>query len=1071
MVANTFALLAGSDLSFIQLASSAPASYDATRRLQSSCTSTSSSFASSSLTSSQATPGSLQRGFQIGTPVGSSADSSTFLGAKLLTRVPEGRHVKERDAIVTSAGLGGMLGGIFKGGDPAEKTRQAYADKVAQINDLESKISPLSDEDLRHKTVTLKERVANGESLDSILPEAFAVVREAAKRVLGLRPFDVQLIGGMVLHKGQIAEMRTGEGKTLVAVLPAYLNALSGKGVHVVTVNDYLARRDAEWVGQVHKFLGLKVGLIQQGMDPQERRENYGCDVTYVTNSELGFDFLRDNLANSKEELVQREFTYCVIDEVDSILIDEARTPLIISGSADKPSDRYIKSCQLANALQRDVHYTVDEKQKSILLNEDGYADAEEVLGVTDLYDPREQWASYLINAIKAKELFLRDVNYIVRSKEVMIVDEFTGRVMTGRRWSDGLHQAIEAKEGVPIQNETVTLASISYQNFFLQYPKLCGMTGTAATEATEFESIYKLTVTNIPTNRSMVRKDESDVVFRSENGKWRAAVVEVARMYKTGRPVLVGTTSVEQSEALSERLREADIKHQVLNAKPENVEREAEIVAQSGRLGAVTIATNMAGRGTDIILGGNAEFMARLKLRELLLPRVVSPGDAGIAFQSKQKLPTAKSWKANPDLFPCELSETTSGLVREAVEAAVSTWGDKSLQELEAEERLSYACEKLRAAFRAVDAEYRSYTEEEKKKVIAAGGLHVIGTERHESRRIDNQLRGRSGRQGDPGSSRFFLSLEDNIFRIFGGDRIQGLMKAFRIEDLPIESKMLTRALDEAQRKVESYFFDIRKQLFEYDEVLNSQRDRVYSERRRALTADSLEGQMLEYAELTANVNDNVAKEEWPLEALAAKLKQYCYYLEDLTGEVLAGQCASYDSLRDYLQERGRQAYLLKKAEVEGKVPGLMRDAERYFVLSQTDNLWKEHLQALKFVQQAVGLRGYAQRDPLIEYKLEGYNLFLDMMANIRRNFQPMMVKKVDEEEQPAGADAAAAVPGGKSEDNAVLASASASASATATATTATKPASSGGGSRGPSSSKKATPKRGGGKRSKSIS
>ncbi|CAN1199248.1 Protein translocase subunit SECA1, chloroplastic [Linum perenne] len=611
-----------------------------------------------------------------------------------------------------------------------------------------------------------------------MLQEAFALVREASKRVLGLRPFDVQLIGGMVLHKGEIAEMKTGEGKTLVAILPAVLNALSGKGVHVVTVNDYLARRDCEWVGQVPRFLGLKVGLIQQNMTSEQRRENYLCDITYVTNSELGFDYLRDNLATSVEELVLRRFNYCVIDEVDSILIDEARTPLIISGPAEKPSDRYYKAAKIAAAFERDIHYTVDEKQKNVLLTEQGYEDSEEILNLKDLYDPREQWAMYILNAIKAKELFLRDVNYIVRGKEVFIVDEFTGRVMQGRRWSDGLHQAVEAKEGLPIQNETITLASISYQNFFLQFPKLCGMTGTAATESTEFESIYKLKVTIVPTNKPMIRKDDSDVVFRATVGKWRAVVVEISRMHKTGRPVLVGTTSVEQSDALSVQLQEAEIPHEVLNAKPENVEREAEIVAQSGRLGAVTIATNMAGRGTDIILGGN---------------------------------------------------------------------------------------------------------------VISAGGLHVVGTERHESRRIDNQLRGRSGRQGDPGSSRFFLSLEDNIFRIFGGDRIQGLMRAFRVEDLPIESQMLTKALDEAQRKVENYFFDIRKQLFEYDEVLNSQRDRVYSERRRALESGSLQSLIVEY----------------------------CYLLNDLTPDLLRSQCSSYSELRDYLRLRGRDAYLQKRVSI----------------------------------------------------------------------------------------------------------------------------------------------------------
>ncbi|XP_019163192.1 PREDICTED: protein translocase subunit SecA, chloroplastic isoform X2 [Ipomoea nil] len=920
------------------------------------------------------------------------------------------------------ASLGGLFGGIFKSTDSGESTRQLYSSTLALINAFDSQMSSLSDSQLRDMTATLQQRARSGESLDSLLPEAFSVVREASKRVLGLRPFDVQLIGGMVLHKGEIAEMRTGEGKTLVAILPAYLNALTGKGVHVVTVNDYLARRDCEWVGQVPRFLGLKVGLIQQNMTSEQRRENYLCDITYVTNSELGFDYLRDNLATTVDELVLRRFNYCVIDEVDSILIDEARTPLIISGPAEKPSDRYYKAAKIAAAFEQDIHYTVDEKQKTVLLMEQGYADAEEILDVKDLYDPREQWASYLLNAIKAKELFLRDVNYIIRGKEVLIVDEFTGRVMQGRRWSDGLHQAVEAKEGLPIQNETVTLASISYQNFFLQFPKLCGMTGTAATESAEFESIYNLKVTIVPTNKPMIRKEESDVVFRATTGKWRAVVVEISRMHKIGRPVLVGTTSVEQSDALSEQLHEAGIPHEVLNAKPENVEREAEIVAQSGRLGAVTIATNMAGRGTDIILGGNAEFMARLKLREMLMPRIVKPAEG--VFVSVKKPPPKKTWKVKDSLFPCELSKESSKLAEEAVQLAVKTWGLRSLTELEAEERLSYSCEKgpvkdeviskLRNSFLEIMREYKYYTEEEKRKVISAGGLHVIGTERHESRRIDNQLRGRSGRQGDPGSSRFFLSLEDNIFRIFGGDRIQGLMRAFRVEDLPIESKMLTKALDEAQRKVENYFFDIRKQLFEYDEVLNSQRDRIYTERRMALEADDLQPLLIEYAELTmddileANISRDSPRDTWDFEKLIAKLQQYCYLLSDLNPTLLADKFSNYEEMREYLRLRGREAYQQKRDIVEKQAPGLMKEAEKFLILNNIDRLWKEHLQALKFVQQAVGLRGYAQKDPLIEYKLEGYNLFIEMMAQIRRNviysvyqFQPVLVKEQDQKGQ----------------------------------------------------------------------
>ncbi|GAX74750.1 hypothetical protein CEUSTIGMA_g2197.t1 [Chlamydomonas eustigma] len=925
-------------------------------------------------------------------------------------------------------GAGGFFG-FFKS-DPAEATRKKYQSRVDEINKLEPRISALTDDQLRQKTEELKRSVASGATLDSILPEAFAVVREASKRVLGLRPFDTQLIGGMILHEGQIAEMRTGEGKTLVAVLPAYLNALTGKGVHVVTVNDYLARRDSEVVGQVHRFLGLSVGLIQGDMKPEARRIAYLDDITYVTNSELGFDYLRDNLAAGAPELVLRAdtpFNFCIIDEVDSILIDEARTPLIISGSSDKPSTSYYKAAKVADALTRDVHYTVDEKQKSILLTEDGYEAVEDVLQVTDLYDPRTQWASYIINALKAKELQIKDVSYIVKSGEIIIVDEFTGRTMPGRRWSDGLHQAVEAKEGLDIQNESITLASISYQAFFRGFPKLAGMTGTAATEVSEFDSIYKLPVAVVPTNRTAQRTDNPDVVFRVEQYKWRAVVTEIKRMHKSGRPCLIGTTSVEKSEMLGGLLQAEGIKHQVLNAKPENVERESEIIAQSGRRGAVTLSTNMAGRGTDILLGGNPDYMARLKLRELLMPEVVSQVDDENRYQKKRdgKASKLRSWAANPELFPCQLSDATLALANKAVQAAVASWGERKLEVLDAEDRLSVACEKgftedsatllLRQAFQAMLAEYKVVTDKEKAEVVALGGLHVVGTERHESRRIDNQLRGRSGRQGDPGSTRFFLSLEDNLFRIFGGDKIKSLMSAFRVEDLPMESQMLSDALDTAQKRVENYFFDIRKNLFDYDQVVNTQRDKVYAERRRALLSSSLEALMVEYAEKTvddileANVSKNEEQTEWRLSALAGKLVQYCYLLEGLTGDDLSKAVAEggYEGLRADMRRRAVNAYYQKVQSIEQYEPGLMAEAQRFFLLTQTDTLWKEHLQAIKFMQQAVGLRGYAAKDPLTEFKLEGYKLYVEMMAKIRRNviynvyqFQPQRIIKNDEKE-----------------------------------------------------------------------
>ncbi|MBW4466364.1 MAG: preprotein translocase subunit SecA [Pegethrix bostrychoides GSE-TBD4-15B] len=908
-------------------------------------------------------------------------------------------------------------------GDPNARKIRKFKNDIVEINLLEEEIQQLSDDELTGKTAEFRQRLENGETIDDLLLEAFAVVREAGKRVLGMRHFDVQLIGGMVLNEGKIAEMKTGEGKTLVSTLPAYLNALSGKGVHIITVNDYLARRDAEWMGQVHRFLGLSVGLIQQGMNSAERRQNYACDITYGTNSELGFDYLRDNMATAIEEVVQREFNYCIIDEVDSVLIDEARTPLIISGQVERPSEKYTKAAAVAAELIRkkdeddpEGHYEVDEKQRNVLLSDEGFIQAEIMLEVQDLFDPKDPWAHYIFNAIKAKELFTKDVNYIVRNDEIVIVDEFTGRVMIGRRWSDGLHQAIEAKEHVEIQPETQTLATITYQNFFLLYPKLSGMTGTAKTEEAEFEKIYNLEVTIVPTNRVTGRQDLSDVVYKTEGGKWQSIAAECAEMHETGRPVLVGTTSVEKSELLSRLLAERQIPHNLLNAKPENVERESEIIAQAGRRGAVTIATNMAGRGTDIILGGNADYMARLKLREYFMPRIVQPendsdfsvatpmqGDArgrggqGFAPGAKQK-----TWKASPQIFPVELSKTTQQVLREAVDFAVQQYGMQSLSELAAEDRIATAAEKaptddpvilrLRQVYNLIKQEYEQYTSAEHDEVVEYGGLHVIGTERHESRRIDNQLRGRAGRQGDPGSTRFFLSLEDNLLRIFGGDRVSRLMEMFKVEeDMPIESGMLTRSLEGAQKKVETYYYDIRKQVFEYDEVMNNQRRAIYAERRRVLEGVDLKEKVIEYIERTMNdivdayINPDLPPEEWELDKVVIKVKEFIYLLADLEPEQLAD--LSTGEIKTFLHEQARIAYDNKEAEVDQAKPGLMRQAERFFTLQQIDTLWREHLQQMDSLRESVGLRGYGQKDPLIEYKSEGYELFLDMMTNIRRN------------------------------------------------------------------------------------
>ncbi|AFZ18298.1 preprotein translocase subunit SecA [Allocoleopsis franciscana] len=907
-------------------------------------------------------------------------------------------------------------------GDPNARKLKKYQPYVVDVNVLEDEIQALSDDQLKGKTAEFQQKLAKARSdreraevLDELLPEAFAVVREAGRRVLGMRHFDVQLLGGIVLHKGQIAEMKTGEGKTLVSTLPAYLNALSGKGVHVVTVNDYLARRDAEWMGQVHRYLGLSVGLIQSGMGPAERQRNYACDITYATNSELGFDYLRDNMATVMSDVVQRPFNYCVIDEVDSVLIDEARTPLIISGQVERPTEKYLKAAQIARALQKEEHYEVDEKARNVLLTDEGFAEAEKLLEVEDLYNPEDPWAHYIFNAIKAKELFLADVNYIVRNGEVVIVDEFTGRVLSGRRWSDGLHQAIEAKENVDIQNETQTLATITYQNFFLLYPKLAGMTGTAKTEESEFEKIYNLQVTIIPTNRPSGRHDLSDVVYKTEPAKWQAIAEECAQMHEEGRPVLVGTTSVEKSELLSGLLKQRAVPHELLNARPENVERESEIVAQAGRKGAVTIATNMAGRGTDIILGGNSDYMARLKLREYFMPKIVMPEQedaltpVSVPGASERARPQGfapgkkvKTWKASPQIFPTELSKETEQLLKDAVNFAVKRYGERSLPELEADEKIAVAAEKaptddpviekLREVYKAIRKEYEHLTSREHDEVVKLGGLHVIGTERHESRRIDNQLRGRAGRQGDPGSTKFFLSLEDNLLRIFGGDRVAGLMNAFRVEeDMPIESKMLTRSLEGAQKKVETFYYDTRKQVFEYDEVMNNQRRAIYAERRRVLEGLDLKEQVIQYAERTmddiveAYVNPDLPQEEWQLDQLVSKVKEFVYLLQDLEPQHLEDM--SVAEIKTFMHEEVRKAYDIKESQVDQIQPGLMRQAERFFILQQIDTLWREHLQSMDALRESVGLRGYGQKDPLIEYKQEGYETFLEMMIDIRRN------------------------------------------------------------------------------------
>jgi preprotein translocase subunit SecA len=865
-------------------------------------------------------------------------------------------------------------------GDPNDKKIQQYSQTINGINKLEGTVKKFTDSELQNQTNLFIQRLSQGEKLETFLIESFAVVREASRRVLGLRHFDVQLIGGLILHEGKIAEMRTGEGKTLVAVLPAYANALTGKGVHVVTVNDYLAARDAEYVGQVHKFLGLSVGLIQQNMTQSERKINYSKDITYTTNSELGFDYLRDNMAVQLQDIVQRPFYFSILDEVDSILIDEARTPLIISGAGETPNIKYIKANLVAQSLLKDIHYEVDEKAKNILLTEEGVIQSESQLNVSDLYNPENPWAPYIFNAIKAKELFIKNVHYIVKDEEVLIVDEFTGRIMVGRRWSDGLHQAIEAKEGTTIQNETQTLASITYQNFFLLYPKLSGMTGTAKTEEAELDRIYGLEVTCVPTHKKMIREDLSDLVYKNQYVKWKSIADECLDIYTLGRPILIGTTSVEKSELLASLLEEYGIPHNLLNAKPENLKREAEIIAQAGRKGAVTIATNMAGRGTDILLGGNVNYMARSALK-LFLDSIFFkvPIDRILDFDLKN-LYNFLSLKIKGPL----------------------------LSEEELNTYLSIACEKsftnepliilFRAAYKILLEKYNKDIINEREEVIKFGGLHVIGTERHESRRIDNQLRGRSGRQGDPGSSRFFLSLEDNLLRIFGGDRIGKLMDSLKVDDdIPIESILLSKSLESAQKKVEAYYYDARKQLFEYDEVLNYQRQAIYSERRRILESDNLRNWIIQYAETTVldYFNAYLEKGDFSLE----EQDQLLVKIESLLG-LPSGINRLFFSeypvgeMRDALVRYTRISYDLKESQIDLIENGLMRELERSFLLQKIDSAWKEHLQQINTLRENIGWRGYGQKDPLIEYKNEAYNVFLTMTTNIRHSVVYLIFK-----------------------------------------------------------------------------
>ena len=794
---------------------------------------------------------------------------------------------------------------------------------VAVVNGHEARISALSDADLRAQTALFQKRFSEGESLDELLPEAFAVVREAAKRTLGQRHYDVQLMGGAALHRGNIAEMRTGEGKTLVATLPSYLNALAGRGVHVVTTNDYLAERDSEWMGRVHRFLGLKVGVILANMTPAERREAYLADITYGTNNEFGFDYLRDNMAWSLEECVQRDHFFAVVDEVDSILIDEARTPLIISGPADKATKWYVEFANHVGKLQRDVHYEVDEKKKTVGILEDGVTKVEELLQIGNLYEAANTpMIGYLNNAVRAKELFKRDKDYVVMNGELLIVDEHTGRMLAGRRYSEGLHQALEAKERIEIKDENQTLATITLQNYFRLYGKLSGMTGTAMTEASEFYQIYKLGVVPIPTNREMIRIDQADLVYKSEAGKFVAVTADIADKHRKGQPVLVGTVSVEKSEELSAFLRKSGVPHEVLNAK--HHEREAAIIARAGVLGAVTVATNMAGRGTDIMLGGNPEFMADFELQR----RGISPVDNAEAYEV--------AW---PDEIARQKAAVAKG----------------------------------------------------HEEVIALGGLYVLGTERHESRRIDNQLRGRSGRQGDPGESRFYLSLQDELMRRFNSGMVERFLSAAGIpEDEPIESKMVSNAIRSAQTQVEAQNFEMRKNVLKYDDVMNRQRQVIYGERRMVLEGEDIKDQIAEFVRETLTAYVNIATsqgyaEDWDLDTLWNAVKSIypiSFSVEDLITSASSRSALDADFITARIIEDCEKAYAAREESVGSEV---MRELERKVLLSVLDRKWREHLYEMDYLQEGIGLRAMAQRDPLVEYQREGYELFSAMMEAIK--------------------------------------------------------------------------------------
>jgi len=853
-----------------------------------------------------------------------------------------------------------------------------YQSLINQINGIEDDLKSLTDSELRARSLKLKKQYDTNKNLDALISESFALTREASLRTLGLRHFDVQLIGGLVLNDKKIAEMKTGEGKTLVATLPASLNALTKKGVHIVTVNDYLANRDQVSMGQIYRFLGFNTGLIQDGMTTIERRENYNADITYVTNYEVTFDFLRDNMALNLSDVVLRPFNYCIIDEVDSILIDEAQTPLIISNNIQTPIEKYIVAAEITDYLELNTHYKVDEKNKNVILTEEGSKQIEKILSIQDLYDPRDPWIPYIINALKANALYFNNVHYIVQNNRIIIVDEFTGRIMPDRRWGDGLHQAIEAKEKLQIRQKTETVAAITYQNFFLLYPKLSGMTGTGKTTEIEFEKIYNLSVEEIPTARPIQRKDFPDLIYKDQFSKWNAIAQACNKISSTGQPILIGTTTVEKSEMLAQLLNEYKLSYQILNAKPENVRRESEIVAQAGKKGSITIATNMAGRGTDIILGGNINFKIQKKLYDIL------------TLSKNYKL------SKNRNILESSILNHFEGSSHKFLSVLLSLLDDEKflklsdldiLRILRENDRISIPVISYQCSIRFLINELISYNkkpqEQENKIVKNLGGLYIVGTERNDSRRVDNQLRGRCGRQGDPGTSRFFLSLDDNLLRLFGGPKIQNFMQAQIPDDSPLESEFLTKSLDSAQERVEERAYQQRKNLFDYDDVLNKQRNIVYYERRKILESASVQRNIFAYGEqiITELLLELNEEKFWNQETISL--------IENLFGRNLIGNQIKdsnsnsmindfdFYELKIYLFNEFWLTYQSKIIELSVYGDGIIENLERSIILINIDRIWREHLQKMTLLREAVGWRGYGQRNPLYEYKQDAFDLF----------------------------------------------------------------------------------------------